>query len=636
MKHFVKAAMAGVSVLAMTSMAFAIDYNQAPALQALVDSGALPPAAERLGAEPRIVEPVSEIGQYGGMFRGGMVGGNDRNLLLKFTGYEPLLAWDREWSGQVIPNVATAYTASPDGTSFTFTLREGMKWSDGSPFTADDIAFGVNDVIAEDKLFPAKPTWLLVDGKLPTVTATSPTEVTFTWQKPNGLFIINVAGVFGTQLTMLNKAYCSQFMPKYNDQAEANAAAAGAADWAEYMISMCGVEIENIQRWRNPDRPTIEAFRLTEPYVAGATRVAFERNPYYWKVDPEGNQLPYIDAASFSVNADAQTVVLAILAGEIDFEARHTVTTANLPLFSEGQERGNFHINTRVKPLGNSLAIAINMTHPDPVKRAIFGDKDFRIALSHALDRQAMIDVLYFGVGTPKQLAPLDGTPFANEELATEYVEYDPDLANKMLDDLGLDGRDGNGYRTGANGKTLIVSINAITAGGNSADAAELIAQYWQAVGIDARVAAMDRTRFYDEKINNQHDVALWGDAAGAIDVFIDPRNYFPFSTESNYAVEWGKFFLGTGGEEPPEAVKKQWALYNDIKSTADQAKQIELFQRILDISADQFYALGISSAAPGYAIVSNKLGNVPDGTPSGWIYPDPGPENPEQYYFKQ
>jgi peptide/nickel transport system substrate-binding protein len=636
LRHFRIAALAGISLVAWTAAVLGQDYQQAPMLDALVESEALPPVAERVGAEPRVLEPISEIGQYGGIFHGGMVGGNDRNLLLKFMGYEPLLAWDRGWTGNVIPNVATGYEASADSTAFTFTLREGMKWSDGSPFTAEDIAFFIEDVLPEDKLFPSKPGWLVVEGELPAIEVSSPTEFTISWSKPNGLFILNVAGVFGTQLTLLNKAYCSQFMPKYNPDAEANAAAAGAADWAEHMINMCGVEIENIQRWRNPERPTLEAYRLTEPYEAGATRVAFERNPYYWKVDPAGNQLPYMDGASFSVNADKQTLVLATLAGDIDFESRHTTSATNLPLYVEGQEQGEFHISSREKLVGNQFNISLNLTHEDPAKREIFGNRDFRAALSMALDRQAMIDLLFFGNGEPQQVSPRKGTPFYHEQLATQFIEYDIEAANALLDGMGLDKRGGNGFRTMPDGSPLVVTLAAVNALGAHGDAAELITQYWQAIGIDARLSSMDRTRFYEEKTNNAHDAVIWGATSGGIDIYIDPRDYFPFSTESNFAIEWGKYYIDAGGEEPPQYVKDQWALYDQIKATANPDEQVELIQQILDISAEQFYNIGVSTATPGYAVVSNDLGNVSEGTPSGWIYPDPGPENPEQWYLMQ
>lgn len=635
MKHFHTAALAGISFFALATAALAQDYKQAPVLDALVARGDLPAVADRVGTEPRVVVPVSEVGKYGGTFRGGMVGGNDRNMLFTYFGYEPLLAWDADWSGEVFPNIAKAYTASADSKSFTFTLREGMKWSDGSPFTADDVAFFIEDVLPDEKLFPTKPGWLTVEGELPTITVASPTEFTISWTKPNGLFVINAASVYGVQLTLLNKAYCSQFMPKHNPDAEANAVAAGAADWAEHMTNMCGVGIENIQRWRNPERPTLEAWHITEPYEAGATRVAFERNPYYWKVDTSGNQLPYIDALSISVNAEAQTLLLSVLAGEIDYEVRHTANASNLPVLAEGMEAGNFYISGRESRVGNSLAISVNLNSLDPVKAEIFSNKDFRIALSHALDRTAIIDTLFLGQGTPQQVSPRQGTPYYNERLATQYLEYNVEEANRLLDSIGLDKRGGNGLRLAPDGSPLVMNVAAVTALGATADAAELLVQYWQAVGVDARFSAQDRTRFYEEKTASQHDVVVWGATSGGIDVFIDPRDYFPFSTESNFAVEWGKFYIGDAGVEPPDYVKQQWSLYDQIKGTSDPEQQAALFQQLLEISADQFYQIGISTAIPGLAVVSNNLGNVPEGTPTGWIHPDPGTLNTEQFYFK-
>lgn len=636
MKHMRLAALTGISFLALGSASvWAQNYQQSPVLDALVASGDLPAVSERVGAEPRVIVPVSEVGKYGGTFRGGMVGGNDRNMLFTYFGYEPLLAWDADWTGEVVPNIATGYTASEDSTSFTFTLREGMKWSDGSPFTADDVAFFIQDVLPDEKLFPTKPGWLTVEGELPTITVNSPTEFTISWTKPNGLFIINAASVYGVQLALLNKAYCSQFMPKYNPDAEANATAAGAADWAEHMTNMCGVGIENIQRWRNPERPTLEAWHITEPYEAGATRVAFERNPYYWKVDTSGNQLPYIDGLSISVNAEAQTLLLSVLAGEIDYEVRHTANASNLPVLAEGMEAGNFYISARESRVGNALAISVNLNSHDPVKAGIFGNKDFRVALSHALDRTAIIDTLFLGQGTPQQVSPRQGTPYYNERLATQYLEYNVEEANRLLDSIGLDKRGGNGLRLAPDGSPLVVNVAAVTALGANADAAELLVQYWQAVGIDARFSAQDRTRFYEEKTASQHEVVVWGATSGGIDVFIDPRDYFPFSTESNFAVDWAKFYIGDGGVEPPEYVKQQWALYDQIKGTSDTEQQAALFQQLLEITADQFYQIGISTAIPQLAVVSNNLGNVPEGTPTGWIHPDPGTLNTEQFYFK-
>jgi peptide/nickel transport system substrate-binding protein len=635
MKRVRITALAGLSILALTASVFAQDYKQAPELDALVAAGTLPDVAERVGAEPRVLTPVESVGKYGGTFRGGIVGGNDRNMLFTHFGYEGLLAWDAEWTGDVHPNIAASYSSSEDSRSFTFKLREGMKWSDGSAFTADDVAFFIEDILPDEKLFATKPGWLTVEGELPTISVASPTEFTISWTKPNGLFILNAASVYGVQLAMLNKAYCSQFLPKYNDKADEQAKAAGAAGWAEHMVAKCGVGIEAIERWRNPERPVLEAWKIVDPYVAGATRVTFERNPYYWKVDTAGNQLPYIDDVSVGVNAESQTLLLGVLAGEIDYEVRHTANTTNLPVIAEGVDKGDYRIALRESRVGNVMTISVNLNSPDPVKGPIFQNKDFRIALSHALDRQAIIDTIYLGQSTPQQVSPRLGTPYYNERLATQYLDFDVEKANAMLDSIGLDKRGGNGMRLAPDGSPLVVNVAAVTALGNMADLAELLVQYWQAVGVDARFGAMDRTRFYEEKTASQHDVVVWGATSGGIDVFIDPRDYFPFSTESNFAIDWAKYYIGDGGVEPPDYVKEQWSLYDQIKATANPDEQAALFQKLLEITADQFYQIGIGTAVPSFAVAKNNLGNVPDGTPVGWIHPDPGTLNTELFYFK-
>ena len=636
MKHLSYLLLAGVSAIGIAGSAYAADYNQAPEFAKMVEAGALPAVAERLGEEPLIMEPVDEVGKYGGLHTAGMVGGNDRNMLLKFTGYEPLFAWDRQWTGKIIPNIAKSYTASNDATTYTFELRAGMKWSDGNEFTAEDIAFFINDVVSNKKLYPSIPSWLLVDGKLPEVTVNSPTSITFKFSKPYGLFMKSVAGVFGTQLNMLSKNYCAQFLPKYNPKAEEIAAAAGATDWADHMINMCGVEIENIQRWRNAERPTLEAFLIVEPYVAGASQVTFHRNPYYWKVDPAGNQLPYLDGAAFTINADKQTALLAAIAGKTTFQQRHIATTANKPVLFDAKESGGIELVPRRVLTTADAAISINLTHEDPVKRAIFSNKDFRIALSHAIDRQAIIDTIYLGQAEAKQVSPTTDSAFGNKRLSTQYIEYDVDTANKMLDAVGLDKKDSNGMRLTAEGKPLVLNLMTVAALGSQADVSELVVQYWQAVGVDARLQTVDRTRFYEVKNNNDHDAVVWPGGGDGIEGYLDPRYLMPFSTESNYAVSWGKYYQGLdGGEEPPQAIKDQWELYEQLKSTADEDLQAKLWQQILEIAADQFYAIGVSSSPPGYAIKSKNLGNVEVNSPVSWLYPNPGPINSAQWYLK-
>ena len=194
----------------------AIDYKEAPILAEQVKAGKLPPVAERLPKDPRIVEPVEKVGKYGGTWRSGLVGGSDRNWLFRMAGYEPLVAWDREWSGKVIPNLAESVTNSEDGKVFTVKLRDGLKWSDGKPFTSDDIGFFINDIAGNKDLMPNGLDWLMSGGEAGKFAKIDDTNFTITFKEPYGMFMQRLASNYGVQIVMMAKHYCSQFMPTYN------------------------------------------------------------------------------------------------------------------------------------------------------------------------------------------------------------------------------------------------------------------------------------------------------------------------------------------------------------------------------------------------------------------------------------
>src|SRR5262245_48613480 len=115
--------LAAALLLGTTSLAAAAEYHQAPMLDDMVKAGKLPPVEQRLPETPRVVTPVEKVGKYGGTWRSGMVGGSDRNWLFRIAGYEPLLAWDREWTGKVVPNLAEEVTSNDAATEFTIKLR---------------------------------------------------------------------------------------------------------------------------------------------------------------------------------------------------------------------------------------------------------------------------------------------------------------------------------------------------------------------------------------------------------------------------------------------------------------------------------------------------------------------------------
>ncbi len=633
------AAMASLLALAAacagSGLALAADYHEAPMLAEMVKAGSLPPLAERLPENPRVVEPVEKVGKYGGTWRSGMVGGSDRNWLFRIAGYEPLVAWDRQWSGKVIPNLAESVTSNDAATEFTVKLRKGLKWSDGKPFGSDDIGFFVNDIVGNKELLPNAVDWMVSGGEVGKFEKVDDQTFKITFKEPYGVFPQRLASVYGVQMTMMAKHYCSQFHPAFNkDGIEALAKEAGVGTWTELFIKKCAVDTEANERWQNPDRPTMEPWVIKDPYIGGATLVTLKRNPYYHKVDTAGNQLPYIDDLSVSVNADKQTLVLKVVNGEIDYQDRHINANANRPVFLDAAEKANIRIVDGPNADMNTTVISLNLTHKDPVKREIFNNKDFRIGLSYAIDRQAIIDSAFVGQGEPWQAAPRKESPFYNEKLAKQYTEFDVAKANEHLD-KAYPNKDSEGFRLGPDGKRITFNIMVIPALGDFLDSTQLAAQYWQAVGVDAKVQTVDRTLFYDRKDNNEQDASVFLGSGGMADALFEPTFYFPFWNESLFAVPWGNWYAsgGKSGEEPPAEVKKQMSLYREITKYADPAKQSELMQQLLDIAADEFYAIGISTPGPLYSVVKNNLHNVYP-RPFAWTYPSPVASNTEQYYF--
>jgi len=631
--------------VAAPAEAAAADTMEAPMLAEMVAAGELPPLEERIPANPKVVEPTDNIGQYGGTWHMGLRGGQDNALLARTIAYEHLVRWTPDWT-DVEANVAESFEANADATVFTFKLRDGMKWSDGEPFTVDDVIFWYEDILVNEDYLAVHPVpeWLLAGGEPPVVEKVDDTTFTVTFAAPNGLFIQRLATPSGDDFTRWPKHYASQFHPKYNtENLDDLIAEADATDWVNLMDLKAGgiLGTPYDARWQNSELPTLKPWRLTTAYGEGTSQVVAERNPYYFKVDPEGHQLPYIDKVVYEIGEDVQVLVLKALNGEIDSQDRHIATLDNKAVFVDNAEAGEYGFYETVPSSMNTQVIALNLNHKDPVKREIYQNKDFRIGLSYAINRQEVIDTVYVGQGEPWQLAPRDTSPFYNEELAKQYTEYDVDKANEHLDAAGYTERDADGFRLGPDGNRISVLVDVQAISQNWIDSLELIKGYWEAVGIQMDLNVMDRSLMYTRKDSNEQDAVTWG-GDGGLDVVLEPRWYFPYSTESLFAEAWKEWYINPSGvgsltqpEEPPEGPKRQMELYDQLKATGDPAEQQALMEEILSIAKDEFYAIGISLPAPGYGIVKNDFHNVPASMPGAWLYPNPAPTNPEQYYIQ-
>lgn len=627
-----------VTLVFIVGLSTLISAQEAPMLAEQVAAGNLPALEDRLPTNPLVVEVVEEIGDYGGTWNTGLLGGGDFGWFQRTIAYENLVNWNPDWTG-VQPNIAESYSVNEDATEYTFTLREGMKWSDGMPFTADDIMFWYNDIELNEDITADR-------GSNPaTVVKINDYEVKFVFEEPKGVFLQTAASV-GCHYTCFPAHYLQQFHADYVDEAalQAKIDEEGVADWVA-LIRKKGVD-RNMSL-ANPELPTLYAWTFQNAYGDGSTRVNAQRNPYYWKVDAEGNQLPYIDVVSFELFDNAEVFLLKILNGEIDLQDRHIATDVNKPVIFDNQEAGNYRLFETNKAEMNTSLLALNLNSQDPVKREVFNNKDFRIGMSHAINRQEVIDVVFVGQGEPWQAAPLRGTPFFNETLAKQYTEYDPDLANEYLDKV-MPEKDSDGFRIGPDGNRFTF-IMEITEGFTAwaPDVMELVKGYWNDVGVDVQVKNEDRSLMFDRFPLGVHDAMLWQGDGGNNDALLRGFWYMPITAanESGFAMwapNWGTWAQGIStapdgsvkAEEPPQAIKDQVALYKELLATGDEAQQIELYKQILDIAQEEFWVMGIGTYGPGYGIVNNNMRNVPQTMPHAWLFPTPAPTKPEQYFF--
>lgn len=634
MNKFTAALLGGALACSLLTVGLhAQEYNEAPDLAAMVESGELPPIEERLPDQPEVVKPLHEIGVYGGVIRFGLRGSSDHNHILRLVGPQGLVRWDPVFSG-VVPNLAESYEVNEDATQFTFRLRSGLKWSDGEPFTVDDVLFNVNDLVLNEDFAPTPPRYTAA-GEPMSVEKIDDQTVRFTFPAPAGSFLYDLAMPLGQHPVLYAKHYCSQYHPAYNDDVETLVTESGVGDWQSLFRQQCG-DIEIPARWGNPDRPTMDPWIISSPYTGGATQVTLVRNPYFWQVDTEGNQLPYIDRLSADVAQDVESLILAVIGGNIDFGLRHIDSISNRPVLAENQERGNYRMFAANPGGGQYMTIDLNLTHKDPELRELFNQKDFRIALSLGMNRQEIIDTVLLGQSEPWQLGDFPGSPYYNEQLSTQYIEHDPDRANALLDELGYE-RGPDGIRTLPSGRRISFQIDVIpTNTPDHVDILGLIEAQWREIGVEMKINPLERSFFFERTtVAYDHDAAVWPNNGSALVNY--PTKLVPLHQDSRWGTAWQLWYTsqGASGEEPPQTIKERLDLWERIRATADPATHQQLYGELNQRAADEFEVIGVAKSITTYGIANKDLVNVPDEMPNSWEWPTPAPTLLQTWFYK-
>jgi peptide/nickel transport system substrate-binding protein len=632
---------AGMGGLAAASLVIGDARAQAPAREApdlaqAAQAGRLPPLAQRIPQSPLVVTPVERVGTYGGVIRRGLRGSADHNGILRMVGNQGLTRWNLEFT-EPLPNVAERWEVSQDNTEFTFYLRAGMKWSDGQPFGPDDIIFVFEDVLANNEIYRTPPAIFLVNGRLPTVTKVGDNAVRFKFAGPYGMLLQQLATPLGQHPTLFPKHYASRFLSKYNAAGLPELMrAANVQNVGDLFRAKLG-DIEIPSRWGNPEKPTLDPWTIADPYVGGATRVTMRRNPYFWQVDTEGKQLPYIDGINFSIAQDVESLMLDVISGRMDIQERHIDTLQNKPTVTQNAQRGNYRLFETVNANSQQVVVYLNQCSKDAALREIFRNRDFREALSVALNRQEIIEIVYLGQSEPWQIGPRPTHPWYHERLARQNTEHNPAKANQILDRLGFTRRNAQNIRLRPDGQPLFFAVDVIpTLYPDEVDTLELVKRHWAEIGVDIKINTIERALFFQRTDGWDYDACVWP-GPGGLEPITAAWDAVCYNVQgSRYAIPWAIWYAtgGREGQEPPESHKQRTRLYDQALATSDVRRQGEIMKQVFDLAAESFDVFGICLAPNLFGIASNRLRNVPARMPNAWSWPNPGPSMPQQYFF--
>ena len=611
--------------------ALAHAYQEPPALLDQVKAGKLPPVDKRVPLKPLVVPLGADgtsIGHYGGTLN--TLAGRSRDTrLFTIYGYARLVVYTPDL--KIVPDLVESFEAV-EGRSFTFKLRKGHRWSDGQPFTTEDFRYYWEDVANNKELSPSGPPRdLLVDGEPPRVEIINETTVRYTWRQPNPSFLPRLAGT--SPLFIFRPAhYLKQFHKKYS----AKVAKADADGTAKRKWSAVHNRVDNMYESDNPDLPSLQPWINTTK--SPADRFVAVRNPYFHRVDQGGRQLPYIDRFVLAI-ADSKLIAAKTGAGEADLQARD-LNFNNYTFLKQSEKNNGYRTLLWRAAKGSHVALFPNLNVNDPVWRKLLRDVRFRRALSLAIDRALVNQVLYFGLAVEANNTVLPGSPLYQDRYKDAWAGYDKKQAIRLLDEIGLK-RGLDGIRRLPDGRKLEIIIETAGESSEQTDVLELVRETWREVGIAAFSKPSQREAFRNRVFAGETVMSVWsGVENGLPTAETSPDELAP---TSQLQLQWPKFgqWYETShkvGEAPdiPE-VQELAGLYEQWRRSANDEERARVWQRMLTIHVEQQFTIGVVSGVPQPVIARQTLMNVPREAFYNW---DPGAffgiYHPDTFWFKQ
>jgi len=620
--------------------------GESPILADLVNEGTLPPVEERVGPEPAVVEGVEGTGVYGGTWLRVIDPTTQLNIMHYTLSGTTLVRWS-PYGYPIVPHVAKRFKVSEDDREFTFWLRKGMRWSDGHPFTADDIMYWWEHEINDKSIYPDIPSFFEVRNEPCTLEKVDDYCIRFVFPAPNGLFLARMADPWSINVVNTPAHFLRQYHPVIGDKEKIEAAlrryalpSATSLYW-ELKLNVQQPEVPRLWPW------------IYRTYKASGSQ-AFVRNPYYWMVDTEGNQLPYIDRILFQ-ESSGEMVNVKLLNGEVSMQMGPSFddyTHAMASREKRGYEVYHWHQGNRGEfVISPNLNLLVDPAKPETKKKhELMNDKRFRQALSLAIDRASIIQSQYTGQTEPAQVAPGPLSPFFDPVAYKAYTQYDPERANELLDEIGLTIRDYEGYRTFKDGSrmTFLLYVTAQTsqAGGG---VLEFVIDDWAAVGIRVILRERSFNLFFTESTARTQDFNIWT-GSGEFLPLLDPRHLLPYSpVASSFAIGYARWYNRGGLYDPSVAdlpgyieppqdhpLRRAMEVYEAAHGPHDVNEQVNIFNEVLRIAAENVWTINIATPPPQLVVVKDGFRNVPRHIVSSWMFLTPVNAGLETYYFDE
>jgi len=578
-------------------------YKEAPMLAKLVAAGQLPPVDERLPETPAVYPVPESIGKYGGTIRRGFTGVSDAPGP-SYVNHVGLCKYNY-WDIDIRPDLLESWEVNAAADTFTLKMRPGLKWSDGTPFTSEAFTWQFQNVYSDKDLTPSP-------GAPVMESVTAPDDHTV---------VVKLGTIYPLWMFFQNRSviaapghYLAQFHAKLvKDKAALEKAATdgGFNTWIQYYANQANAQM-------NTERPDLTPWISTSPL--SSELYVMERNPYFHAVDPEGNQLPYVDKIVHRLFGSPDVLNLWIANGEIDWQQRH-VQIVNYTLFKEQEQKGDYKM-ILLKPESGGETLWPNHDAKNEKVKEFFNDVRVRKAMNLAMDRVTINEIAYDGFGVPRQASPSSIGPFYHEASAKAFIEYDPAQANKLLDEAGYDKKNADGLRLWKDGSgPVFFSIESFQAAGSASDdALNMVVNYLKAVGINCAAKLEERSLFTTRVDANEIEATWYPAGHFALVHLVWGNCYIGELTDRPWAGGWGRYYRfqlkDPAASPPPEGhwLWQCWDWWNEAEKHAELSYYVDAMNKIMDVWVEQAPVVGILGEVPYPMIVKNGLKNQLEG----------------------